>query len=266
MRIEKISDKQIRCTLNHKDLKEREIGLSELAYGSAKAKALFRDMMQQASYEFGFDTDDIPLMIEAIPLLPEALVLVITKVDDPDELDTRFSSFTEEKEWESLDDEDEYYEEYYEDDEEEDEEEEYCSMIVDDTDNVFETQKGEVTDFISLPEALGMEPRPKVSETKSVQDIIVIFSFPNLDTVSKLANHIAPIYRGENCLYKDPVKGIFYLLLHRSSHEPEDFNRICNIIHEYGTTIRNTPSICSYLEEHYQIFIRENAISTLANL
>lgn len=49
-------------------------------------------MMQQASYEFGFDADDIPLMIEAIPLNSECIVLVITKVEDPEELDTRFSS------------------------------------------------------------------------------------------------------------------------------------------------------------------------------
>ena len=54
MRIEKINEHQIRCTLYQKDLKDREIRISELAYGTEKARALFRDMMQQASYEFGF--------------------------------------------------------------------------------------------------------------------------------------------------------------------------------------------------------------------
>ena len=57
MRIEKINDNQIRCTLNKKDLSDRELRISELAYGTDKAKALFRDMVQQASYEFGFDAD-----------------------------------------------------------------------------------------------------------------------------------------------------------------------------------------------------------------
>ena len=75
MKIEKISDSQIRCTLSKEDLMDRELRLSELAYGTEKAKALFRDMMQQASYEFGFEADDIPLMIEAIPISPECLVL-----------------------------------------------------------------------------------------------------------------------------------------------------------------------------------------------
>ena len=51
MKIEKINDNQIRCTLTRQDLADREIKLSELAYGTEKAKLLFRDMMQQAAYE-----------------------------------------------------------------------------------------------------------------------------------------------------------------------------------------------------------------------
>ena len=93
MRIEKLNDNQIRCTLTRDDLANRQIKLSELAYGTEKAKELFRDMMQQAAVEFGFEADNIPLMIEAIPLPNECIVLIITKVEDPEELDTRFSKF-----------------------------------------------------------------------------------------------------------------------------------------------------------------------------
>ena len=95
MKIEKVSENQIRCTLTREDLAERQIKLSELAYGTEKAKLLFRDMMQQAAYEFGFEADDIPLMIEAIPLSADTIILVITKVEYPEELDTRFSKFSE---------------------------------------------------------------------------------------------------------------------------------------------------------------------------
>ena len=93
MKIEKINDNQIRCTLTRADLAARHLKLSELAYGTEKAKMLFHDMMQQASSEFGFEADDIPLMIEAIPASPDSIVLIITKVDNPEELDTRFSKF-----------------------------------------------------------------------------------------------------------------------------------------------------------------------------
>ena len=62
--------------------------------GTDKAKKLFREMMQQAQIEFGFEADNIPLMIEAIPVNGESVILIVTKVEDPEELDTRFSKFS----------------------------------------------------------------------------------------------------------------------------------------------------------------------------
>ena len=93
MKIEKINDNHIRCTLNAGDLLARKMKVSELAYGSEKAKMLFKDIMDQAGAECGFEADDIPLMIEAIPVSSECIVLNVIKVEDPEELDTRFSKF-----------------------------------------------------------------------------------------------------------------------------------------------------------------------------
>ena len=45
-------------------------------------------MMEQAQLEFGFEADNIPLMIEAIPVTTDSIILIITKVEDPEELDT----------------------------------------------------------------------------------------------------------------------------------------------------------------------------------
>jgi len=275
MRIEKINEKQIRCTLNKKDLKDREIGISELAYGTSKAKALFRDMMQQASYELGFDADDIPLMIEAIPLLPEALVLVVTKVEDPDELDTRFSCFTEEREWEE--EMEPAYEEldYYDGDaaygfQMGRDEDEIWSYADEDSGNLLDAPRenpcDSEADFISLPEVLGMEPRPKAYTEKKPKDIVMIFVFPELETVTQLAAHIHKMYHGENTLYKDSVSGNYFLLLHRSDHEPEYFSKLCNILYEYGSVVKNSNSVQYYYEEHFKPVIEKNAIEKLAKL
>lgn len=94
MKIEKLNDNQIRCTLFQSDLISRQIKISELASNSGKARELFRDMMTQAKKDFGFEADDMPLMIEAMPGAPDGLVLIITKVDDPSELDNKFSKFS----------------------------------------------------------------------------------------------------------------------------------------------------------------------------
>ena len=81
MKIEKLNENQIRCTLSKADLEDHNIRLTELAYGTDRAKALFRDMMQKASDDVGFEVGDIPLMIEAIPVNPDCLVLIVTKVE-----------------------------------------------------------------------------------------------------------------------------------------------------------------------------------------
>ena len=93
MKIEKINDNQIRCTLTRADLADRQLKLSELAYGTEKAKSLFHDMMQQAAYECGFEAEDIPLMIEAIPASADSIVLIITKVEYQEELYSMFWRF-----------------------------------------------------------------------------------------------------------------------------------------------------------------------------
>ena len=51
MKIEKVNENQIRCTLNKHDLMERQLKISELAYGSEKAKELFRDIMEKSGSE-----------------------------------------------------------------------------------------------------------------------------------------------------------------------------------------------------------------------
>ena len=94
MKIEKLNENQIRFTLTREDLASRRIRLSELAYGSEKARNLFQEMMQMAADEHDFQVNNTPLMIEAIPVSPDSIVLIVTKVDDPDELDNRFSHFS----------------------------------------------------------------------------------------------------------------------------------------------------------------------------
>ena len=46
MKIERLSENQIRCTLYKADLADKELLLTELAYGTDKAKELFRELMQ----------------------------------------------------------------------------------------------------------------------------------------------------------------------------------------------------------------------------
>ncbi|WP_058486045.1 adaptor protein MecA [Defluviitalea phaphyphila] len=93
MKIEKISDTQIKIILNQADLKHRDIKISELAYGSKKAQDLFRDMMEAAFEEYGFDVENAPLMIEAVPLSMDSIMIIVTKVENPEEIEEKLNAF-----------------------------------------------------------------------------------------------------------------------------------------------------------------------------
>lgn len=271
MKIEKISENQIRCTLNKDDLMDRQLRLSELAYGTEKAKLLFRDMMQQAAFEFGFEADDIPLMIEAIPISPECLVLVVTKVEDPDELDTRFSKFSPEDSEDAEDME-------LEDDTA------YADEIINcfsQLDNLLEDTKtpsediesdNESSDYSSLSdeslslveEKDSLEKELAAKEALEKQELIKVFSFQTLDEVIKLSAGLVFSYHGKNILYKNPVTNTYYLVLYKSEHTPQEFNKICNVVSEYAKLERNTYATVAYYTEHFETIVKDNAIQILS--
>lgn len=91
--IKKIDNDKIQCTINKEVFNNRKMKISELAYGTANAKALFRDIMQEAFLKFGFQAKDTTLMLEAVPVDKKTITLIISKVKDKNELDTRFSNF-----------------------------------------------------------------------------------------------------------------------------------------------------------------------------
>ena len=248
MKIEKISDTQIRCTLDKKDLAERELRLSELAYGSEKAKALFRDLMIQATYECGFDAEDTPLMIEAIPINADCLVLVITKVEEPDELDTRFSNFTPFLEKDS-----------------DFSEGGLKPALADEILNCF-SRLGEMLKPAAEQALEHLTQTEEKSAEEAPAELTRVYMFHHLKSLTALATITAPFYHGENTLYRDTIHGLYYLVLHMSEHSPEQFNKLCNIASEYGTQIDTAPGSLSYYKEHYQVVLEQNALSVLTTL
>ncbi len=98
MKIEKINDSQIKVFLNQSDLKERNIKLTELAYGSEKTQALFREMMEQAIETCGFEIENSPLMIEAIPVSNDGVMIIVSKVSEDNKVDNKFTLIPPSKE------------------------------------------------------------------------------------------------------------------------------------------------------------------------
>lgn len=268
MKIEKVNDNQIRCTLTREDLDDRQLKLSELAYGTEKAKSLFREMMQQASYEFGFEAEDIPLMIEAIPLSADTIILVITKVEYPEELDTRFSKFSEPSD--SLED-------FISDDKED-----LVSQGADDILGLFqqiqkrhqkaESERQNASNLLPSVEAMNQKASakrnsaPVVSAVSVPVEISKLFIFDELDTLSRLSIVLNGFYNDYNTLYKRPAAGKYCLIIRKGHHSPEEFNKVCNILSEYSHQEKYSAATEAFFEEHYEVLVHEHAIQRLAQI
>lgn len=229
MQIEKLNDNQIRCIIDSSDLNRHNIKMKDLAYGSSKTSALFKEILQQAVSEVGFNTNNYPLMIEAIPLSENNLQIVITKVEDPDELDVRFSKFTSETT-------------------------EPISTVQpsnngpDDLLNLFKKFK-ELADK-TIPE-------PTVKHTAP----LVAYIFNNIEDILTVAKAVSVPGTLKTTLYKDNSQ---YYLLIENTVLTEDFSRVFTILKEYCTKELTSESLKSYLSEHCTIIIKNKALNKLA--
>ena len=287
MKLEKLSDTQIRCTLSKEDLSQRQLHLSELAYGSEKAKELFRDMMQQASIELGFEADNIPLMIEAIPISNDCLVLVVTKVEDPDELDTRFSRFSKinvddsfDEDFSDIDDTDFEEMDFLDDEDDIDMDDEPLpfspSSDFDNADSDASTSSKErsaIDDALDLiapftqaiAQAKKEAMRKKKENRSSVQDC-QYYSFQNFSQAAQLGAFLAPFFEGESSLYKDSFSNNYYMILRKTQSENDTFHRACNIAADFCVRISASYATPAYFREHFETILEENAVEMLGEL
>ena len=281
MKIEKLNENQIRCTLNKSDLASRHLKINELAYGSDKAKELFRDMMQQASFELGFEAEDTPLMIEAIPISAECIVLIVTKVDNPEELDTRFSRFSPS----DSDDDDSFdfddietidsnnYSSYSlpkaneELDESAATEEENNSIPEDDLMNILDRVK-EYFNKESTGKKIDTAepPADKPAPEETVSHITRVFSFDSLDDISSVSRIIDRFYHDNNSVYKNPSDKRYYLTISKNKTSAKDFNKVCNILSEYGKKENQFDNYTGFFSEHCDCIVKDHAMHILCRL
>ncbi len=272
MKIEKINDNQIRCTLTPEDLKSRDIRISELTYGSGKARSLFQEMMRDAFRDYGFAVDNSPLMVEAVPDSGGNLTLIITKVKDPEEIDSRFAHFTSDPSG------DEYT---------------FSSLAkdltgADDILNLLKRQPSNGTDDgqeekgsrpkaghkgSALVRAKGGkgtgEERGSELNTMTEEELFGytrFYMFHTLESVIKAARNIRTDYVGGNTLFRNPDDGEYYLLIRKEDTEPERFNQICNVLSEYGLPMDYVKGTSEFFHEHMKVIVERQAVQQLRTL
>ena len=218
MKIEKTGENQIRCILTSEDLAARQLSVNDLAYGSPKARRLFREMMSMAVKEVDFQTDGMPIMIEAIPLMSNGIMLIITRVENPEELDTRFSRFTQPSDSSPDDD---------------------VAPLRSDG-SPLSTLYDLIKNYVE-------------NQANYSADEIRCFRFNSITDVIRASRRVKDIFKGESSLYKSS-DGYYFLTLFRVG-SLEDFNNATALLSEFGSRVLSSNATPSYYEEHYERLI-----------
>lgn len=235
MKIERIDKDRIKCTLSKKDLDLRNMNINELAYGNLKARRLFQDMMRQAYIQFGFEVHNSALLIEAIPISEGNIVLNISKVDEPDELDTRFSRFSPME---------------ISDAEEEEPDMELSKFNI-----------NSITDKLGV---LDHTANDLSRESSSSFHYTAYFIFDSLKEVTQAAKIIKPHFTGLSSLLK--LNDKYLLLLQKQNMSNELFGNLCNILSDCGR--QEDPNFAQrlYYSNYSKTLLENQAIETLAKL
>ena len=234
MKIEKIDDNSIKCTLSSLDLSSRNLNLRDMTYGSQAAKRLFNEMMQKAKEEVGFSIENTPLMIEAVPLQGGAVQLIISKVDDPEEIDTRFSKFSAAGSGQN-------------------------GWISELATQILEGAQGLMKQLKETEEEPGVAEEKKESGDEGIR----LYRFRTLDRVIDAAKAVSYCDLGANSLYKAEDKKGYYLSLHSKGEDIDSLNRAANLLLEYGERVNGGSATEAYYKEHMEQLIQENALQKL---
>lgn len=247
MQIERINDNKFKCTLEKRDLDIRNIRLEELAYGTDKARQLFEEMLMKAHDQFGFTHENEAISVEAYPLSQDCLILVISKVSNFDEIDTRFSRFSEK--------------EAADNNNEQDQGLEGVGDLL--TKEPEEADKGTHSDSGISEQEDRQAGQQEAAVSGRNDSELRVFTFTALDPLLELSQILHLQYNGVNSLYKDEEKGIYYLVIQQTFHTDEEFAKTCNILQEYGSRQTNPHARYAYCKEHYHCIAEQTALQRL---
>ena len=115
----------------------------------------------------------------------------------------------------------------------------------------------------SQPSGKGTTDRPEHRESANISRV---FSFSSLDDITNAACIIDTFYKDSNSVYKNPSDRRYYLCISKTKCNSKDFNKVCNILSEYGQKESGFDNHIGFFAEHCECIIAEHALHILRRL
>ena len=237
MKIERISDTQVKFVLESRDLLEKNIKITELAYGSEKTQVLFREMLERAYDECGFEVENVPIMIEAIPVAVDSIIIIVTKVANGDDIEAKFNSFLPKAR---------------------------------DFSRSGKNGNDIGKHFGTAPSGKTNEPPQKQLGANTLgkpqrlpKEKVYVYSFKRIDDAIALCARLISVYSGQSSMYKYNDK---YFMVFDNGQGTRNVRGFENILSEYGARHVSGQITKYHLIEHGETMIAADAVNVLAKI
>ncbi len=229
MKMEKLNENQLKVDIFKEDLIDRDLNIAEIFYGGDKVRDFFHELMEIAYEEHDFSVNNIPILVEALPMNKDEISLMVTKIVDAEDFQDKLDHVSKD------------------------------GGMVRDLMSKLVAAKNSEKEKAKEKEIKSM-PKSKVIKTK---ENLIIFSFDNIDLVANVSKRIESKFEGTTILYKNEKK--YYLLLETiKSKKIANQDEIENILNEYGDKHISTGESKFYLKEHGEVIIKKDALKVLA--
>ncbi|HAH18352.1 MAG TPA: hypothetical protein DCL29_05020 [Eubacterium sp.] len=231
MKLEKLSENSIRCTIDRKEFETYKIKLGEIINGNGNAPKFFKEIIYKAHEQFGFEPNNFPLIIEATANIPDNIVFTITKVNTEEEMEKmkKIVAMNQKK---------------------------FQNNLLNNIHNV--------EDMDDLIQEIEDYKNNDATDEGDDFEESVIFMFSNVDNLITSAKQVDGIYKGVSDLYE--IEGNYVLLLDAELEDAESYQYSCDIISEYADDTLFSDLTQSIILEHFEPVIEGDALTQLAKL
>ena len=234
MKIERLNENQLRFTVWSKDLPDEDFTIADLAGQTEKAEELIKYMMNKAKEEFGFITEEKPIVVEAIPVNKDCIVFLVTKVEG-EEQDEKFG-YIEKLKHQAM---------------------EMAKSLKDGT--------IELTDDDEADDSIGGVNQPSDEKTGKLLPYM-IYKSKDMENFITVARMVCSFYDSDNTLYKQESDINYYLVVTHNRNTDKEFEYLCETLREFTEPYKFTYTTKYYFEEHYKTIIEKTALQTLSEL
>ena len=229
MKIERLSENQMRFTVWRQELEDNDIDISDIAGNkSGKADELLKMLMNRAKDEFGFEPESAPLVVEAMQVDQECMVFLVTKLEEGAEIDPKY---------------------------------EYIQKLKEGL-----KQNINLLSPSKEPTVEGIIERPVEKEKKDNILPYVIYTFTDIEKLITVAKKTENFYRSNNTLYITPDDVTYFLVASHNNNTDGEFRLLCRQLREFGKPYDFNYATKYYMDEHYRLVIRDSALQVLAEL